>query len=113
MNSGAWVFPGGVLDAADRDAHASCIGLDDAAASARLGLPHGGLDYYIAAVRECFEEAGLLFAVDTSGALRGPVRRRLAAPGRPGAGRCTAASAASASCARRPGCASRWTGSST
>jgi glyoxylase-like metal-dependent hydrolase (beta-lactamase superfamily II)/8-oxo-dGTP pyrophosphatase MutT (NUDIX family) len=69
LNSGAWVFPGGVLDAADRDAHASCIGLDDAAASERLGLPHGGLDHYIAAVRECFEEAGLLFAVDASGTL--------------------------------------------
>ena len=51
LNSGAWVFPGGVLDAADRDAHASCIGLDDAAASARLGLPHGGLDHYITARR--------------------------------------------------------------
>ncbi len=68
-NSGAWVFPGGIVDAADREAHACCIGLDDAAASRRLGLPHGGLDYYVAAVRECFEEAGLLFAADRSGTL--------------------------------------------
>ncbi len=63
-NSGAWVFPGGLLDAADRNCHTACVGLDDAAASARLGLAQGGLDYYIAAIRECFEEAGLLFAVD-------------------------------------------------
>ncbi len=68
-NSGAWVFPGGIVDAADREAHACCIGLDDAAASRRLGLAQGGLDYYVAAVRECFEEAGLLFAADRSGTL--------------------------------------------
>jgi glyoxylase-like metal-dependent hydrolase (beta-lactamase superfamily II)/8-oxo-dGTP pyrophosphatase MutT (NUDIX family) len=69
LNSGAWVFPGGVLDPSDRAAHASCAGLDDAAASARLGVPEGGLDYYVAAVRECFEEAGLLFAVGADGEL--------------------------------------------
>ncbi len=68
-NSGAWVFPGGIVDAADRDAHACSIGLDDAAASRRLGVAQGGLDYYVAAVRECFEEAGLLFAVDRAGTL--------------------------------------------
>jgi glyoxylase-like metal-dependent hydrolase (beta-lactamase superfamily II)/8-oxo-dGTP pyrophosphatase MutT (NUDIX family) len=70
-NSGAWVFPGGIVDAGDRRAHACCAGLDDAAASARLGLPSGGLDYYVAAVRECFEESGLLFATARDGA---PVR---------------------------------------
>jgi glyoxylase-like metal-dependent hydrolase (beta-lactamase superfamily II)/8-oxo-dGTP pyrophosphatase MutT (NUDIX family) len=68
-NSGAWVFPGGIVDAADRQAHDVCAGIGDAAASARLGLPANGLDYYIAAVRECFEESGLLFANDRSGAL--------------------------------------------
>ena len=67
--SGAWVFPGGIVDAGDRAAHTHCVGLDDAAASARLGLESGGLDYYVAAVRECFEESGLLLAVDESGAL--------------------------------------------
>jgi len=66
-NSGAWVFPGGLVDAADRDAHACCSGLDDATASARLHLPQGGLDYPLAALRECFEECGLLFADDTEG----------------------------------------------
>ena len=68
-NSGAWVFPGGMVHAGDRSAHACCTGLDDATASARLGVPEGGLDYVIAAVRECFEESGLLFAHDASGAL--------------------------------------------
>ncbi|MFL9670373.1 NUDIX domain-containing protein [Variovorax sp. AB1(2024)] len=64
QNSGASVFPGGVIDAHDRSLHAQCSGLDDAAASERLAVPEGGLDYYAAAIRECFEEAGLLFATD-------------------------------------------------
>ena len=68
-NSGAWVFPGGLVDPGDRAAHPFCAGLNDASASARLGLDEGGLDYFVAAVRECFEESGLLFASDTSGEL--------------------------------------------
>ena len=68
-NSGAWVFPGGIVDPGDRQAHDCCAGLDDAAASARLGLPANGLDYYIAAVRECFEESGLLYATEPGGEL--------------------------------------------
>ena len=67
QNSGASVFPGGVLDAHDRHLHALCTGLDDAAASARLAMPEGGLDFYAAAIRECFEEAGLLLANDAQG----------------------------------------------
>src|SRR6186713_939543 len=59
--SGAWVFPGGIVDARDRDAHPACYGLDDAEASARLGLAQGGLDFFVAAIRESFEESGLLF----------------------------------------------------
>jgi len=68
-NSGAWVFPGGLVDPGDRRSHACCAGLGDATASARLGLPAHGLDYYVAAVRECFEESGLLFALDPNGDL--------------------------------------------
>ncbi|MBL8329569.1 MAG: MBL fold metallo-hydrolase [Rubrivivax sp.] len=67
LRSGAAVFPGGVLDARDRQAHAHCRGWNDAQASARLGLPEGGLDYLVAAVRESFEEVGLLFAADDGG----------------------------------------------
>jgi glyoxylase-like metal-dependent hydrolase (beta-lactamase superfamily II)/8-oxo-dGTP pyrophosphatase MutT (NUDIX family) len=67
QNSGMWVFPGGRVEAGDRAAHGWCAGLDDATASARLGLPDGGLDYLVASVRECFEESGLLLASDAAG----------------------------------------------
>jgi glyoxylase-like metal-dependent hydrolase (beta-lactamase superfamily II)/8-oxo-dGTP pyrophosphatase MutT (NUDIX family) len=83
--SGAWVFPGGTVDRADRDARAFCDGLDDAAASARLAVAEGGLDFWIAAIREAFEESGLLFATraaDPGGplvALDGKDAQRLAA----------------------------------
>ena len=67
QNSGAAVFPGGHLDAQDNLAQPFANGLNDARASATLGSAAGGLDYWIAAIRECFEEAGLLLAVDASG----------------------------------------------
>ncbi|MEI6738689.1 MAG: MBL fold metallo-hydrolase [Gemmatimonadaceae bacterium] len=62
FRSGVAVFPGGALSASDRQAHAHVRGWTDAEASARLGVPQGGLDYVVAAARECFEEVGLLFA---------------------------------------------------
>ncbi|HEY5438712.1 MAG TPA: hypothetical protein VIJ99_07415 [Acidimicrobiales bacterium] len=66
---GAYVFPGGAVDAADADASGErlALGLSEAAASRRLGLPQGGLAYYIACLRELFEEAGLLLACDREG----------------------------------------------
>lgn len=67
MRSGACVFPGGVLDAGDRDAQRWCLGGDDAALSRRFGLADGGLDYAVAAVRETFEEVGLLLAATPDG----------------------------------------------
>ena len=67
QNGGATVFPGGLLDASDQGHYRLCAGLDDASASLRLGLPQDGLHYWVAAVRECFEEAGLLLATDASG----------------------------------------------
>lgn len=68
---GVYVFPGGSLDAAD---HAPglqelCAGLDDAAASGLLGMERGGLAFWIAAIREAFEESGILLAADSRGAL--------------------------------------------
>ncbi len=65
---GVFVFPGGAVDLADahEDVCAYCD-MDDAAANALLGVEKGGLAYLVAAVRECFEEAGLLLAVDGSG----------------------------------------------
>jgi glyoxylase-like metal-dependent hydrolase (beta-lactamase superfamily II)/8-oxo-dGTP pyrophosphatase MutT (NUDIX family) len=62
LRSGAAVFPGGVVDESDALAHRHVAGWDDARASARLRLASGGLDYLVAAARECFEEVGLLFA---------------------------------------------------
>lgn len=61
---GASVFPGGAVDPTDRDPEllARCRGLDDDAASRLLGLPHGGLGFWVAAIREAFEEAGVLLA---------------------------------------------------
>lgn len=66
---GAHVFPGGAVDPADggEEAAALCAGGDDAAASILLGLDQGGLAYWVAAVRECFEEAGILLAVPSEG----------------------------------------------
>src|SRR2546430_11136362 len=58
----AWVFPGGRVDAGDRVAASIALGPSDAEASAALGLPSGGLSYWVAAARECFEEAGILLA---------------------------------------------------
>lgn len=68
---GAYVFPGGGLDPSDHDAQWSslCSGLDDVAASRQLKLEYGGLAYWVAAVRECYEEAGLLLAYDSHGEL--------------------------------------------
>lgn len=60
--SGAAVFPGGALDLRDREAHAHVRGPSDEEASRRLGVAAGGLDYFVAALRESFEEVGLLLA---------------------------------------------------
>jgi 8-oxo-dGTP pyrophosphatase MutT (NUDIX family) len=61
---GAHVFPGGAVDPGDRDPAilARCPDRDDASASAHLGLPGGGLGFWVAGVRETFEEAGVLLA---------------------------------------------------
>jgi glyoxylase-like metal-dependent hydrolase (beta-lactamase superfamily II)/8-oxo-dGTP pyrophosphatase MutT (NUDIX family) len=58
---GAYVFPGGATDAADADARIQkrCLG----AVSADPPLP-----YRVAAIRECFEEAGILMACTKDGA---------------------------------------------
>jgi 8-oxo-dGTP pyrophosphatase MutT (NUDIX family) len=63
---GAYVFPGGALDAADSELRflRRVVGLTDAEASARLGVAQKGLAYWVAAVRECFEESGVLLALD-------------------------------------------------
>jgi 8-oxo-dGTP pyrophosphatase MutT (NUDIX family) len=66
---GAYVFPGGAVDPLDggAEAEAICAGRTDAEASALLGVGTGGLAYWVAVVRETFEEAGLLLAQRTDG----------------------------------------------
>jgi 8-oxo-dGTP pyrophosphatase MutT (NUDIX family) len=65
----AYVFAGGALDPNDEsaDVYSMCDGLDDARASEQLELPSNGLRFFVAAVREAFEECGLLLAYDASG----------------------------------------------
>lgn len=66
---GAYVFPGGRVDPADVIDPARCTAIDETTANYRLSLETGGLAHYVAAVRECFEEAGVLLAYDRTGAL--------------------------------------------
>ena len=56
------VFPGGKVDDADNGFASLCQGVRDTAASSALGVAAGGLRYWVAAIRECFEECGVLFA---------------------------------------------------
>lgn len=69
---GVHLFPGGAVDEADLGLPELVPGAvaghpDDEEASRLLGLESGGLGYFVAAVRECFEEAGVLLAVRRGG----------------------------------------------
>lgn len=66
---GAYVFPGGRVDPEDAVDPELCVGLGDAEASRQLGMAEGGLAHFVAAIRECYEEAGILLAYDQAGAL--------------------------------------------
>jgi len=69
FGAGMYVFPGGRVDDVDHADEIApfCEGLDDVAASSQLGISKGGLAYWVAAIRECFEEAGILLAEPRSG----------------------------------------------
>lgn len=58
----AYAFPGGVVDPEDKLVHEHCTGLSTYEADANLGVKKSGLDYYSAAIRELFEESGVLLA---------------------------------------------------
>ncbi len=68
---GAYVFPGGAVDPPDRsrDLERWCRGRSDAEASTRLGVDEGGLAFWVAAIRESFEESGVLLAYGADGEL--------------------------------------------
>ena len=78
---GLHVFPGGKVDSADGTVEAHCVGIDDEEASRRLGVQSEGIAYWVAAIRESFEEAGAVLCyrdgvlLDTSD---GEVGRRFA-----------------------------------
>ena len=69
---GDYVFPGGKIELDDNpeDAVAWCVDFDPARAAARLGV--GGdtrtaLGFWVGAIRETFEEVGVLLAIDDAG----------------------------------------------
>ncbi len=67
-----YVFPGGAVDTGDEEAAAAgrCLGLDGRTAHTLLPdlpSPEAALALWIAAVRETFEETGLLLACDGEG----------------------------------------------
>jgi len=81
---GAYVFPGGRVDAGDASAEMLALveRLTVDAAAERLGLPRGdppAIAYYVAAIREAFEETGILVGAErpASGALMQQVRADL------------------------------------
>jgi len=63
---GMFLFPGGGLDAQDAQPElaACCAERSEGDASRCLGLARGGLAYWVAGLRETFEEAGVLLARD-------------------------------------------------
>ena len=57
-----YVFPGGKLDPEDYSPtlYSYCKEMTDSEASKKLGIKKNGLAYWIACIRECFEEVGVL-----------------------------------------------------
>ena len=62
---GMWVFPGGAVDHQDDASYYKDIVTHrtDAEASSLMDLESGAIAYYMAAIRETFEEAGILLAL--------------------------------------------------
>ena len=62
-----YAFPGGVVDEDESASHEYSQGKTADEANTELSVAEGGLDYYSAAIRELFEETGILLARDASG----------------------------------------------
>ena len=62
-----YAFPGGVVDEDESASHEYSQGKTADEANTELSVAEGGLDYYSAAIRELFEETGILLARDDSG----------------------------------------------
>jgi 8-oxo-dGTP pyrophosphatase MutT (NUDIX family) len=77
---GAHAFPGGVVDPGDADAPGARLPADQQWAPAGEGdRPPDALPYWTAAVRELFEEVGVLLAARDGRLLHGPLDPELAA----------------------------------
>lgn len=59
---GAYVFPGGTVDPPDHQIDPACLDISIDDANRVLQLDDCGLSYYVAAIRELFEESGVLLA---------------------------------------------------
>lgn len=57
-----FAFPGGVVEDSDAKVQHLCQGVSAEQANKLLALESGGLEYYSAAIRELFEESGVLLA---------------------------------------------------
>jgi 8-oxo-dGTP pyrophosphatase MutT (NUDIX family) len=77
---GSYVFPGGVVDASDREAADPrwTHGLEQARRQLPLLDPIDAAAHHVAAVRELFEEAGVLLARDDTGHFAGVLPDRFA-----------------------------------
>jgi 8-oxo-dGTP pyrophosphatase MutT (NUDIX family) len=67
----SYAFPGGLVDDDESAAQAYCQGVSSAEADSLLQVSSGGLCFYSAAIRELFEETGILLAKDASGSWAG------------------------------------------
>jgi len=77
---GATAFPGGVVDASDADAPGAALPADQRWAPPGEGdRPPDALAYWVAAVRELFEEVGILLAARAGRPLEGPLSPDVAA----------------------------------
>ncbi|WP_342631422.1 MBL fold metallo-hydrolase [Marinobacter alkaliphilus] len=68
---GYYVFPGGAVNEQESEGQRHAVGAEDTDISQTMSLDEGGADFMLAAVRECFEEAGVLLAQDANGKLVG------------------------------------------
>jgi 8-oxo-dGTP pyrophosphatase MutT (NUDIX family) len=75
----SYAFPGGLVDDNEPTAHEYCRGISAEEANRLLHVADGGLNFYSAAIRELFEETGVLLARDAGGdwALESPDLRML------------------------------------
>jgi len=74
------VFPGGLVGPQDRAVHVRCAGRSGREAAVCLGVAEGALDYYSAAIRELFEETGVLLARDEDARFPSPAGSRELVP---------------------------------